>query len=306
MHAAQQTETFAFPGGHDDEHHQRQHQRQPTAGEQFQGVGGEHRHVDNQQDNQNANGEETVPVPILDRHRGHQNTGQHHGTGNGDTVSRRQVAGVFKAHNDQHYRDIQRPVNHRNIDLARFHFRGMDNAHRRQIAQAHRLAGQGEHAGNHRLRGDDRSQRRQYQQRDQRPVRRQQEERVLDRLGIFQQQRALAEIVQHQRRQHHGEPGQADREFAEVPHIGIQRLNAGDRQHHRAKRKERDLLIFHKEVQRPFRVHRLQHFRVSDDAARAQHRQHDKPQQHHRGKQFADAAGTVFLDSEQQRQHQNG
>ncbi|MNH86590.1 hypothetical protein D3C73_390510 [compost metagenome] len=161
VHAAQQAETFALPGGHDDEHHQRQHQRQPTTREQFQGVGGEHRDVDNQQDNQNADGEEAIPVPVFNRHRRHQNTGQHHGAGHGDAVGRRQITGVFETDNHQHHRDIQRPVDHRNVDLAGFHLRRMDDAHWRQVTQAHRLTGQGEHAGDHRLRGDNRGQRRQ-------------------------------------------------------------------------------------------------------------------------------------------------
>ena len=91
-----------------------------------------------------------------------------------------------------------------------------------------------------------------------------------------------------------------------MPHIGIQRLDAGDRQHHRPQREERHLLIFHEEVERPFGVQRLQHFRIRNDAACAQHRQHDEPQQHHRSEQLADAAGTVLLNGEQQRQHQNG
>ena len=47
-------------------------------------------------------------------------------------------------------------------------------------------------------------------------------------VGVEQQQRALAEVVEQQRRQHQREPGEADRPLAEVAHVGVERLAAGD------------------------------------------------------------------------------
>jgi len=49
---------------------------------------------------------------------------------------------------------------------------------------------------------------------------------------------ALAEVVQRQCRQHQPHPGDPDRLLAEVPHVGIQRLGAGQREHDRADRGE--------------------------------------------------------------------
>ena len=69
------------------------------------------------------------------------------------------------------------------------------------------------------------------------------------RCGVDQQQRALTEVVEQQRRQHEREPRQADRPFAEMAHVGVQRLAARDDEEHRAEhgepmqpwsRKERD------------------------------------------------------------------
>ena len=60
------------------------------------------------------------------------------------------------------------------------------------------------------------------------------EERVLDGVRMREQQRALAEVVEQQRRQHERVPGQPDRPPAEVAHVGVQRLAAGDGQHDRA------------------------------------------------------------------------
>ena len=68
-------------------------------------------------------------------------------------------------------------------------------------------------------------------------------ERILDRLGMRQHQRALAEIVDQQRRQHEPEPGALDRLAAEMAEIGIERLAAGDGQKHRAERDQADVAV---------------------------------------------------------------
>ena len=213
---------------------------------------------------------------------------------------------MLKADDNDDHRNVQQPVNERNVNLPGLHFRGMDNAHRRQIAQTHCLTGQGEDPGNHCLGGDNRRQRGDNQHRDQRPLRRQQEERVFNRFRVLQQQRALAKIVQHQRGQHDGEPGNADRQFAEVAHIGVQRFHPGNRQHHRAKRNKGNGLVLQEEVHSPVGVQRLQNFRISVNASRAQHRQQQEPDQHNRRKQLADHASPVLLDHKQQGEHDNG
>ena len=61
--------------------------------------------------------------------------------------------------------------------------------------------------------------------------------------GIGQHQRALAEIVEQQRRQHEAEPGALDRLAAEMAEIGIERLAAGDREEHRAERDQADVAV---------------------------------------------------------------
>ena len=61
-----------------------------------------------------------------------------------------------------------------------------------------------------------------------------QEERLMRRLGVGEQQRALAEVVQQQRRQHQREPGDPNRPFPEVPHVRVQRLTTRDDEEHGA------------------------------------------------------------------------
>ena len=75
-------------------------------------------------------------------------------------------------------------------------------------------------------------------ERKQRPAGRQQEERLLGGARVAQQQRALAEVVEEQRRQHQREPGDADRPLAEVPHVRVERLAAGDDEEHGAEHGE--------------------------------------------------------------------
>ena len=70
------------------------------------------------------------------------------------------------------------------------------------------------------------------------PPRHQGIERVADGGRVGHQQRALSEVVEHQRRQDDREPGEADRPRAEVPHVGIQRLATRHDEHDRAEDEE--------------------------------------------------------------------
>ena len=108
--------------------------------------------------------------------------------------------------------------------------------------------------------------------------------------GCCSSMRALAEVVQHQRRHHQAEPGDADRPLAEVAHVGIERLAAGDAQHDRAQRDEGDAAV----------ARAGSSARSAGSAppaspgsatmcGRPEHREHDEPQHHHRAEEAADA-----------------
>ena len=150
-------------------------------------------------------------MPVLTRYRREQNGGQHHRPRHRNTVGRRQIRGVLKVNNDDDHRDIEQPVDKRDVNLPGLHFRGVNNTHRRQVPQTHGLASQREDAGDNRLGSDNRRQGGNNQHRNQRPLRRQQKERVFNCFRVFEQQRPLAKVVQHQRRQYHRKPGQANR-----------------------------------------------------------------------------------------------
>ena len=126
----------------------------------------------------------------------------------------------------------------------------------RQQPELDRLLGQRIGAGDDRLAGDHGGGGRQHDHRQQRPVGIHQEERILDRLRIGQHQRALPEIVERQRRQHHREPGGLDRAAAEMAEVGVERLGAGDDQEHRAERDQADDAVAGEEAHAVERIER--------------------------------------------------
>ena len=154
-----------------------------------------------------------------------------------------------------------------------------------------------------RLRSDDRGAGGEHDQRVERPGRRHPVERIRDLLRIDEQHRALAEVVEHQRRHREAEPCDPDRPLAEVAHVGVERLGAGDAQHDRAERHERDARVREQEHQRVVRRERFQDRGVVADVHQPEHCEHREPQHHHRPEELADALGAVALEQEQGGQH---
>jgi hypothetical protein len=149
------------------------------------------------------------------------------------------------------------------------------------------------------LRGDDRRRRREHQQRHASPFGREQVERILDRRGIAEDQRALAEIVEQERREYEKEPRAADRPLAEMAHVRVERLDARDRQHDGAERDERDGRVARDEARGVHRVDRDQHAGPAQHLAPAEHREDDEPQRHHRPEHRTELAGAAALHGEQ-------
>ena len=68
--------------------------------------------------------------------------------------------------------------------------------------------------------------------------------------GFAQQQRALAEVVQQQRRQHQREPRHPNRPLAEMAHVGVERFAAGDHQEDGAEHGKPMPAVLHEEATR--------------------------------------------------------
>ena len=114
---------------------------------------------------------------------------------------------------------------------------------------------------------------------------------------VAEDQRALAEVAEDAGGEDEEQPGAGDRRAAEVAHVGVQRLGAGDRQHDRGQREERDREVADEEVERVGRRERLQDLRVRRRCrvmpARADR---EEPDDHHRPEQPPDRGGAEPLD----------
>ena len=99
------------------------------------------------------------------------------------------------------------------------------------------------------------------------PVGHEQEERAADVGRVVEDQRALPQVAEDARREDQEQPRAGDRRAPEMPHVGVQRLRAGDGEHDRGQREERDREVAEEEAQRVGRRERLEDLGVLGDAA---------------------------------------
>ena len=273
----------------------RDEDREPAALREFQHVGGQERHVERRKGGEQRDRDRQAPALAAHVQIG-QDRRDRHVAADRDAVGRAEIVGRLEDHHDDDDRDQQDVVDPRHIDLADLGLRGVADFEPRQIAELDRLAGIGESAGDHRLRGDDRRQRRQPDKRVKPPFGREQVERIFDRRRVAEQQGALSEIVQHQRRERRA-TSQARRSAGapEMPHIGIKRLGPGHREKHRAEHQEPAHRVFDEHRHAVDRVQREQHMRLVQDRPDPERRQDGEPHHHDRAEQPADNGGAAAL-----------
>ena len=171
----------------------------------------------------------------------------------------------------------------------------------RKEAEPDRLGDQRERAGNEGLRGDDGRGRREHDHRHEEPTGREREEELVagdraaaDHIG------ALSEIVDQKRRIDDGEPGEADRQRAEMADVGVHRFAPGDDQHQRAEDEERlDSMRAAQEGEPMDRVEGGENFGVRRDRGRAERRDRREPEEDDRSEDEADAGSAFELDGEE-------
>jgi hypothetical protein len=117
--------------------------------------------------------------------------------------------------------------------------------------------------------------------------------------GRLGEQRRLAEVVEQQPREHEAVPGDLDRLAAEVPHVGVQRLAAGDDEEDRPERDEPLPRVLDEEVDRVRRRHGPQHLGMGDDLAQPEHAERREPHDHDRAEHLGDPGRAAPLDGEQ-------
>jgi hypothetical protein len=168
-----------------------------------------------------------------------------------------------------------------------------------QVPEPGGLGRQRVRAGDDGLGRDDRRGRGQQDQQQATPGRGQQEERAAHVALIAQDQRALTEVAEHAGREHEQQPGPRDRPTAEVAHVRVERLGAGDREHDRGQGEERDPEVAGEKGQGVRRRQCLEDGRVLGDADHAQHADRGEPRNHHGPEQPPDRPGSPSLHHEE-------
>ncbi len=158
-------------------------------------------------------------------------------------------------------------------------------------------------AGDHRLAGDHGRRGRQQNQRQQAPGRGEQVERVRNRFGVGDDQRALAEIVADQRRQHHEQPGILDRPAAEMAHVGVKRLRAGHGQKDAAEHHETHRAVRPEELDPRQRAQTFEDDPGVRDLQKPEHGVDGEKHQHDRAEERRHPRRAAALDEEQQNQN---
>ncbi len=100
-----------------DKHHRPEAQRQASRRRQFIEVSREQRNIDTQEGQSASADKQLIPVPVLRATVVERMDVSTMVPLRRNPVRRRQVAGVLKADNHDHDRDVQHPVNERNINL---------------------------------------------------------------------------------------------------------------------------------------------------------------------------------------------
>jgi len=154
------------------------------------------------------------------------------------------------------------------------------------------------------LGSDDRGRGGQYHKRQYRPIGRHAKKRVLNSALVAENQRTLAEIIERQRRKNHREPRGPDRKAAEMTHIRVERLAAGDGQRDGAQHDKADCRMGYEKVEGVNGTDRREDTGKRADLDQSEDTQHGKPQRHNGTEIFADAFRTALLHHEERDQHE--
>ncbi len=179
----------------------------------------------------------------------------------------------------------------------------MLDLHARQETELNGLAHQRIGAGNHRLARDHSSDRRKQNHRQKRPFRREQEEGILDRPMVLENQRALPEIIQRQRRQDEEQPSQLNRQPAEVAHVGIERFGARDREEHGTEDEKAQESMGEEEYEAASRIEGEKHTRRIVNVQQAEKSDHAEKDCHDRPEKGSDPCRSVALNCEERNEN---
>ena len=115
----------------------------------------------------------------------------------------------------------------------------------------------------------------------------------------------MSEIIEDESGKHHGEPRQLDREAAEMAHIGVERLAAGDGERDSPEHDKAGGRSGDKDADCMRGVQCRKHTRGCGDLKHSDYRDDGEPQDHHRAEEAADAFGAALLKEEKCEQHRH-
>jgi hypothetical protein len=116
------------PGPHRREDHRGDGQRHPAALEELQHVGGEQRRVDEQEPDEHWDRQRPAPFPAAHREHEHQHRGDQHGAGDGDAIGRCEIGRRLEGQHQRHHACELQPIDRRQVDLAEFARRCVQDA----------------------------------------------------------------------------------------------------------------------------------------------------------------------------------
>ncbi len=219
------------PVDHDDEEEDADDDRDVAAVEELREVRQEERDVEREEEDEQRDRAPGRPVPRLPGHLVEDEGRDRHRAADRDAVRRREPRRLLEADDEADARDHQPPVEERDVDLPLGLARRVVDGHAREVAELDRLVREREDAADERLRGDRGGHR---GERDEEIRRRalgdHREERVRERGGVAEDERALPQVREEEAGEDEREPGEADGPDAEVPHVGVERLAARDRE----------------------------------------------------------------------------
>ena len=294
------------PGQHEREHGSANQQGEPAPIQQLQHVGCPERQIHHKEEAGRTNAQCQRQLPGVTNHKEGEHGGDQHVSAHRNAVGGSQVAGRLEHDHRQNDGDKQAPVHKGHVNLSGIGLAGVKHLQTWQIAQLNHLLGDTEGSRDEGLRGDHRGHGGQAHQGQQSPVGGHQVKRVFNGFRVGQQQSALAEIVQGQARHDHAEPRQANRFFAEMAHVGIQRFATCDAQYHRTQNDERRAGFAPDEAQCMVRTDGQQNFGAVHDVRHPQNSDRAKPDQRDRAKELANACGAPFLHPKQHEQNDQG
>ena len=260
-------------------------ERHPAPFHELERIGAEEDRVNQQQRHHDEQRQPQRPAPVFPDHGDGHRGGHHHGACHRDAIGGGERARRLEEDDENDDARQQQPVDLRQVGLARMRLGGEADFHARQQAQLDRLLGQRKGAGDHRLGCDDGCRGRQHHHGDQRPIRHHAEEGIVDGRRVGDQQCPLAQIVESQRRQHHGEPGRLDGPLAEMPEVGIKRLRPRHREEDGPQRHQSDEPVVHQKVHRIVRVEAHQHAGMVEDVVEARRCEAQEPDKRDRAEE---------------------